>query len=162
MAEERIAHPTVMAVFQSAEDRMLLDTILTGPTWKLRFARTFAEARTALHSFVTEVVMSEGCFSDGHCWKDLLREIQGMKSPPPLIVADRLADECLWAEVLNLGGYDLLVKPLDAKEVLHVVTMAWRSRQNECERMTVMRKSAKSAERNGVSAKHPRAAGHAR
>jgi DNA-binding response OmpR family regulator len=49
-----------------------------------------------------------------------------MDCPPPLIVSDRLADEQLWAEVLSLGGYDLLMKPFDAKEVHHAVSTACR------------------------------------
>jgi hypothetical protein len=47
-----------------------------------------------------------------------------MDNPPRFIVADRLADNRLWSEVLNLGGWDLIAKPFDAKEVLHIVTVA--------------------------------------
>ena len=43
-----------------------------------------------------------------------------------MIVSSRLADDCLWAEVLNLGGYDLLAKPFAAAEVSRVVKMAAR------------------------------------
>jgi hypothetical protein len=42
-----------------------------------------------------------------------------------MIVTSRLADERLWAEVLNLGGYHLLAKPFDASEVVRVVGTAW-------------------------------------
>jgi hypothetical protein len=35
-------------------------------------------------------------------------------------VISRLADEYLWAEVLNLGGHDVLAKPLRQAEVLWV------------------------------------------
>jgi DNA-binding response OmpR family regulator len=52
--------------------------------------------------------------------------MQTLDYPPPLIVSDRLADERLWAEVLNLGAYDLLAMPFDAKEVLHAVSAARR------------------------------------
>ncbi len=31
----------------------------------------------------------------------------------PLIVTDRLANEALWSEVLNLGGYDVVAKPFE-------------------------------------------------
>jgi DNA-binding response OmpR family regulator len=79
------------------------------------------------------VVISEVQLSDGHCWSDLLDEMQKMECPPPLIVADRLADEHVWAEVLNLGGYDLLAKPFDAKEVLHAVNTACRRTEDEQE-----------------------------
>ena len=52
-----------------------------------------------------------------------------MSIPPQLIVADRLADDALWAEVLNLGGYDLLMTPFEPEEVLRVVSMAWDFRE---------------------------------
>ncbi len=35
-----------------------------------------------------------------------------------------LADGRMWADVLNLGGYDLLMKPLDPVETLRVLGMA--------------------------------------
>jgi len=90
--------------------------------------------------------LTDANLPDGRTWKDVLREIEATPmaigthqgqayrndkeaellcgSKPPLIVVDRLADDALWAEVLNLGGYDVLVKPFDEKEVLHVLTMA--------------------------------------
>ncbi len=40
-------------------------------------------------------------------------------------MTDRLADERLWSEVLNLGGYDVLLKPFEPGEVLRVVNSAW-------------------------------------
>jgi len=43
-----------------------------------------------------------------------------------LIVTTRLADECLWAEVLNLGGFDLISKPFYEKEVTWVMESARR------------------------------------
>jgi len=162
MAEEPIANLTVLAIFPCAEDRLSLDRILGCTQWKMRFTQTFAEARTALRASSVGAVISEGHFPDGLCWKDLLREIQEMGSAPPLIVADRLADEGLWAEVLNMGGYDLLVKPFDAAEVIHVLAMACRFRENECERIAVMRKSPKPAERRHASAARAGAAASAR
>jgi DNA-binding response OmpR family regulator len=44
--------------------------------------------------------------------------------PPYLIITSRLADDYMWAEVLNLGAYDLLVKPFDPMEVYRVVGFA--------------------------------------
>jgi DNA-binding response OmpR family regulator len=50
-----------------------------------------------------------------------------MKCPPLLVVTSRVADDRLWSEVLNLGGYDVLAKPLNTKEVFHVAGLAWMS-----------------------------------
>ena len=44
--------------------------------------------------------------------------------PPMFIVTSRLADDALWAEVLNVGGYDLLLKPFRAEEVIRMVHVA--------------------------------------
>jgi DNA-binding response OmpR family regulator len=41
---------------------------------------------------------------------------------PLLVVTSRLADAYLWSEVLNLGAYDVLAKPFNAREVTHVLT----------------------------------------
>ena len=49
------------------------------------------------------------------------RQLALMKSPPVLVVASRFANEALWSEVLHLGGYNLLSKPLNMKE-----SFTWR------------------------------------
>jgi DNA-binding response OmpR family regulator len=90
------------------------------------------------------VVISGARLPDGHSWNDLLNEMRTMECPPPLIVTDRLADERLWAEVLNLGAYDLLTIPFDAKEVLHAVSTACRRTENVHE-MAMLGKAAASA-----------------
>ena len=125
MAEKPIANRTILAVFPVRDDRTTLMHIFGGSTWKLLFTCTLRKTQTAL-SVLPGVVISGVRLSDGHGWSDLLREMKTMDCPPPLIVSDRLADERLWAEVLNLGGYDLLVQPFDAKEVHHAVSTACR------------------------------------
>jgi DNA-binding response OmpR family regulator len=125
VAEKPIANRTILAVFPVGEDRTTLVNIFGRSKWKLLFTCTLRETQTAL-SVPPEVVISGVRLSDEHGWNDLLREMQTMDCPPPLIVSDRLADEQLWAEVLSLGGYDLLMKPFDAKEVHHAVSTACR------------------------------------
>jgi hypothetical protein len=63
----------------------------------------------------------------------MLAEIRSERVPPELIVADRLADSALWAEVMNLGSYDLLITPFEAAEVLRVVSMACEFRRRQTE-----------------------------
>jgi hypothetical protein len=59
-------------------------------------------------------------------WKDVLAAGQGATREPLLIVTSLRADDRLWSEVLNLGGFDLLMKPFDKNEFSRVVEMAWR------------------------------------
>ena len=126
MEQEPIANQVILAVFPPGEDRTSLEDILGNSNWQLRFTHTLAETQAALDAGRIAVVLSERRLADGHCWKDVLDHLQDAPNPAPLIVADRLADDALWAEVLNLGGYDVLATPFHAKEVLHAVTAAWR------------------------------------
>jgi DNA-binding NtrC family response regulator len=115
----------VLVAIASRDESASLGRILTGHNWALRFARTFPDALAALRVTSFGVVICAGRFDDGHEWKDLLIEIQQIVNPPQLIVADRAADETVWAEVLNLGCYDLLVTPFEEEEVQRIVHMAW-------------------------------------
>jgi hypothetical protein len=54
---------------------------------------------------------------------------------PRLIVTSHEPDDRLWAEVITLGGYDVLTTPLDRNEVIWAVGRAWQSWENECRRV---------------------------
>ena len=56
------------------------------------------------------VVISERDVPGGG-WKKVLSSLQQLVRPPLLVVSSSLADDHLWAEVLNLGGHDVLATP---------------------------------------------------
>jgi DNA-binding NtrC family response regulator len=115
----------VLAASPLAEDHTSLQALFHYPNWRVHSARTYQEAEAILRENRVEVVICcESIFPDGHSWMELLDVAQTMKPPPPMIVADRLADNWLWAEVLRLGAFDLLMKPFDATEVFRVVSLA--------------------------------------
>jgi len=77
------------------------------------------------HSHATPVVICNYILPDGD-WKLILAAVHRMPIRLSLVVSSRLADERLWAEVLNLGAFDLLLgDPFDRHEVLRVVENAW-------------------------------------
>jgi hypothetical protein len=135
---------TVLAILPDPGDQGSMRRIFDHSKWELRFARTLHEAQAALQDLRIGVVVCESCLADGRCWKDLLSHTAAMAPPPPLIVTDRLADDSLWAEVLNLGGYDLLMKPFDEGEVRRVVTLAWHCWKDHIERGAAPRKGPDS------------------
>lgn len=115
------------------EDHARLDHVLGGSNWTVRVVRTCREATALLPENPLPVVICERDLPDGN-WKDILDALTLLARPPSLIVTSRLADEYLWAEVLNLGGYDVLAKPLDEKEVRWAVHSAWRHWTNQREK----------------------------
>jgi DNA-binding response OmpR family regulator len=98
--------------------------------WTLYIASDAAEAKQILRQTSVPVILCDSELPDGN-WKDLLVAVAGIQSPPLLIVTSRLADEYLWAEVLNLGGYDVLAKPFNSIEFIQVISMAWRRWNHE-------------------------------
>lgn len=122
VATERI--PSLLAVSPYEEDHAFLRQVSSRTHWKVHSAYSCRDAMATLRAHSISVVIWECDVPDG-TWRDLLREAERTVHRPALIVTSRLADECLWAEVLNLGGYDVLMKPFDSTEVVRVVGLAW-------------------------------------
>jgi DNA-binding response OmpR family regulator len=101
--------------------------------FQISTARTCQEAVVYLSQDQFGIVLCERNLPDG-TWVDLLDQTLNWGEGPLLIVTSRLADESLWVEVLNLGGFDLLAKPFRQNEVRHVVTSAWVQKQNPVRR----------------------------
>lgn len=121
---------SLLAVGQPEADLRVLQNILAGSTWSIGQAGNFTTGLKHLRKGRVQVVLCERDFADGD-WRSLLTAIQTLNHPPALVVATAQADEYLWAEVLNLGGYDVLPKPFDIIEVRRVVDLAgysWKRR----------------------------------
>jgi DNA-binding NtrC family response regulator len=92
--------------------------------WKLFTAHTCKEGMAQLDHEQIPIVICEARLADGS-WKDLLSRLAPILEPPRVIVASNHADERLWSEVLNLGGFDLLATPFRQLEVGYAIGSAW-------------------------------------
>lgn len=115
---------TVLAVSPFDEDHVFLAHLFSHSNWKIHMAGSFGEAMAVLRHATIPVVLCESELPD-RGWKDMLAELGNLPDSPLLIVTSGLADDQLWAEVLNLGGYDVLMKPFDRLEVLRAISLAW-------------------------------------
>jgi DNA-binding response OmpR family regulator len=116
---------TILAVLSSNEDRQGLDRILVRSNWKVRLTATFEQVQGALQGMDFGVIITDSNLPGGRSWKDVAQAAGSRALRPEIIVASHLDDDRLWAEVLNLGGFDLLLKPFDRMAVVHSVSMAW-------------------------------------
>lgn len=120
-----IARRTALLVSNVEEDRQFLGEIFSQQGWMLYNAPTVSSALGFLRNRPVPIVITERDLPLGG-WKDLLGAIQQLPRTPLLVVTAQLADEYLWAEVLNLGGYDILSKPFQVTELLWVLGSAWQ------------------------------------
>jgi len=114
---------TLVAVFVQDEDRRSLESILSPCEWEVIWTRTRAEAVAAVGRTAAPIIVCDERFADGD-WRGLWNELGKNPCPPEFILASRLADERLWAELLNLGGYNLLMKPFRPEEVIRTIHAA--------------------------------------
>jgi DNA-binding NtrC family response regulator len=70
-----------------------------------------------------DAILTEAFLPDGD-WKDLLTFTIHRGISCAFIVTHRFADDRFWAEVLNLGCYDMLAQPFDAREVQRILSLA--------------------------------------
>jgi len=114
---------TILLVSHMMEDHTDLRRLFQRACWQTHEAYCCREAFAAIAEQEPDAVVCEASLPDGS-WKDLLEALSRRVNPPYLIVTSHLADEYLWAKVINLGGYDVLAKPFDAEEVRRVVGLA--------------------------------------
>ena len=131
----------VLLVSPLDENHRYLTQILRHSKWKYYFARSRAEAIAFLRNNAVPVVICEADLIDG-TWRDVLDETTRIEPAPLLIVTSRLADDALWAEVLNLGGYNVLAQPFDSREVFRVVGNAWLHWKNRGKYSTLYARTA--------------------
>ena len=136
----------VLAVSPLPADRVRLREILSQNNWKLHEASDCCEAVALLRDQSVPVLLCERDHADGN-WEDLLKATARLPAPPNLIVFSRLADASLWAQVLNLGGFDVLMTPFEPEEVLRVTFAAWSRWERDFVPSTLRGTEEKSAKR---------------
>ena len=117
---------TMLAILPSPADQVALGEIFRQCGWDLHTLADVEGLQTVLGDVAPDVVLTHATLPDGS-WQEVLRNLEQLPSPPPLLVCSRLADERLWAEVLNLGGWDVLTMPFRHAEVRRSVRLACKS-----------------------------------
>jgi DNA-binding response OmpR family regulator len=116
---------SALAVGEFEQDRPLLQDIFGKLGWRLFEARDRRRAMQCLERNPVQVVLAESDLPNWD-WHKVLSDIRRLSQPPQLIVTSRTADDYLWAEVLNIGGFDVLPQPLDRDEAERVIAAARR------------------------------------
>lgn len=113
-----------LLVTENSEDIKFFQRTFRSWKWQIHTAATCRDADAVLRREPVAVIITEAHLADG-CWKDLRERADLIPDPPLVIVTSLNADDQLWAEVLNEGGYDVLAKPFEQPEVVRVVSLAW-------------------------------------
>lgn len=136
----------VLIASAKQDDHSYLGALCRSRGWRTFHAKTYATANEMLMQFHPEILITDQ-FLPGGGWRQLASELGQSPHSPVLIVTSRAADDRLWAEVLNLGGHDVLPSPyLDSEAKLVIDSAhdawlrarelsAWRERLQEANKM---------------------------
>jgi DNA-binding response OmpR family regulator len=126
MPQQVIQNVSAVAIGEFETDRQILHDVFQKYGWRLLEAGDRCDALRLLEQNPVHVVIAQSELPSWG-WKKILSDLRRLAQPPQLIVTSRTADDYLWAEVLNIGGYDVLPQPLERDEVERVVAAACRS-----------------------------------
>lgn len=110
----------IIAIGSNPEDHAALQGLADALHWRVWSVTTCWDALEQLASDHVAAIFCEAILEDGS-WKDVLKLVGTSAGAPPVVVTSRFADAFLWSEVLNMGGYDVLLKPFNARDVTHVL-----------------------------------------
>jgi DNA-binding response OmpR family regulator len=126
MSNQHANAVSALAVGEFVTDRPLLRDIFQRCGWRLFEARDRRRALECLECNPVQVVVAESEVRNWN-WREVLADLRRLlPTPPQLVVTSRIADDALWAEVLNIGGYDVLAQPFERDEVERVIASARR------------------------------------
>jgi DNA-binding NtrC family response regulator len=113
----------VLFISRHHHDADTLARMLAPVSIGLEHVATLRDARVELQRSRFGAVLTEAYLPDG-TWKDLLSLTYELRVSLSVIVTHLVADDRFWAEVLNLGCYDMLAQPFDTREVQRILALA--------------------------------------
>ena len=113
----------ILFVSPRNEDADRLSRMLQSLPLTLDHVHDLRHARSRLKHAPYKVVLTEAALPDGF-WQDVLRAARQLSPETEVIVTDAFADARFWAEVLNMGAYDLLAQPFYESEVRRILSNA--------------------------------------
>jgi DNA-binding NarL/FixJ family response regulator len=120
---------SLMTVLAAEEDWRMVEAIVAPCRWTVYRAVNCEEAIRFARYTRPRVLLCDAELPDGS-WRRIWKALSIGSHPPLLVVASRNADERLWSQVLNAGGYDVLLKPFRPQEVVWAIHCA--ATQQEC------------------------------
>ena len=113
----------VLFISTSAADATTVSRMLSSIDIPCAHAGTLQGARHKLEAEAFGAVLTEARLPDG-TWAVVVRLVRAARCGPAVVVTDNLADARFWVDALELGAYDVLVKPFYCGEVQRILANA--------------------------------------
>jgi DNA-binding NtrC family response regulator len=115
---------SVLIVTSRPEDIGELRDLLPGTPWQLNDVRDLEGAAEALRAAAVPMLLFDRDTADG-CWQDAIRQLTRIHPSACVVLLSNVADQYLWDEVIQQGGFDVLTRPFKKDQVLSTFVFAY-------------------------------------
>lgn len=112
----------VLAVTGGAAELSTLSGLAAAEGWQLEACGTVNEAVVALAKQPAQVVLLDRDVPAAG-WRSALTALLASRASRVVLISP-VTDDFLWDEVIRLGGYDVITRPLDAGRTVAAVNLA--------------------------------------
>jgi DNA-binding response OmpR family regulator len=94
--------------------------------WELLRARSVEQSLQTLNRFPARLVIYDWTPEDED-WRSAIDRLSARPDRPCILLASRVIDEYLWAELVTHGGFDVIHRSADPEQLIRAVQFAHRS-----------------------------------
>jgi DNA-binding NarL/FixJ family response regulator len=110
----------VLALSIPLIDRFLLERLGERHSWSLRIADSPREGFHLASQRHFEVILCDR-HQPGYPWREVMDRLAEISPRSCILLVSPVNDDYLWGDVLQHGGYDILIRPLREVAVLHAI-----------------------------------------
>jgi len=119
------ARVKILVISMLLEDSFFLERLAKEREWRLVFTNSPREAFTLASRAHFDLILCDRN-QPGYPWREVVSRLADTSPGSCVLLVSPVKDDYLWSEALQNGGYDVLVRPLREKNVLHSVEAALR------------------------------------
>jgi len=119
----------VLALLRSPRDREAVSDCAQAIGWKLKLLETVDQALSVAASEAVALIIVDRDLSE-HDWRTSVQSLANTVSTPCVLLASSVVDPYLFQELVKNGGFDVIPKPIESKELARLGRLAftyWRN-----------------------------------
>jgi DNA-binding NtrC family response regulator len=114
----------LLIVTTRAEDIDELKALLWDAPWELTEVAQLEEAAGALKSAPAPILLFDRDTA-GEVWQEALKRLIKVRRNACIVLLSSVADQYLWEEVVQHGGFDVLARPFRKEHLLSTLVFAY-------------------------------------
>lgn len=120
----------VLAVVSSPQDRAAVSDCAQAIGWKLKLLETVDQALSVATSEPVALIIVDRDLSEND-WRTSVQNLANTVSTPCVLLASSVVDPYLFQELVKRGGFDVVPKPIQSKELVRLGRLAFRYWRNQ-------------------------------